>query len=372
MQRSTTSIEWRISATGGPAKQSKTAMWWLRLDIGLLFWALLAGSNLRGFSGRAWGESIGRVDWLTPDAEKSIEKGLAYLAGHQHPDGSFGSGAYRGNVAVTSLAGMAFLAEGSLPGRGRFGKELSRALDYVLGQCRENGLILNVGAASRGPMYEHGFATLFLAECWGSVSRPDLKDKLTRAVRLIVNTQNDEGGWRYQPQKLDADISVTVCQIMALRAARNAGIYVPKNTVERCVAYVRRCQNPDGGFRYMSVPGESAFARSAAALVALFSAGIYEGEEIDRGINYLLRFVPEPGVIRQEPYYYYGHYYCVQAMWQKGGAAWHRYFPAIRDDLVARQQPDGSWSDPISPELGTAMALLVLQLPYQYLPIFER
>jgi len=361
-----------ISAARGFKWHSDAAMHCLKWNIALVLLGVFAGCGLLRSSGATLAENVGRVDWLTPDAEKSIERGLVYLASHQHPDGSFGSGAYRGNVAVTSLAGMAFLAEGSLPGRGRFGKELSRALDYVLGQCRENGLILNVGAASRGPMYEHGFATLFLAECWGSSSRPDLKDKLTRAVRLIVNTQNDEGGWRYQPQKLDADISVTVCQIMALRAARNAGIYVPKTTVDRCVAYVRRCQNPDGGFRYMTVPGESAFARSAAAMVALFSAGIYEGEEIDRGINYLLRFVPEPGVIRQEPYYYYGHYYCVQAMWQKGGAAWHRYFPAIRDDLIARQQPDGSWSDPISPELGTAMALLVLQLPYQYLPIFER
>lgn len=320
----------------------------------------------------AGNEGAGQVVWLTPAAERSVERGLTYLAERQHGDGSFGSGAYRGNVAVTALAAMAFMAEGSLPQRGRFGKQVQSALDYILAQCRDNGLILNLGASSRGPMYEHGFALLFLAECFGSTSRPDVKDKIVRAVRLIVNTQNDEGGWRYQPQRLDADISVTVCQIMALRAVKNAGIYVPKETVDRCVAYVKRCQNPDGGFRYMTVPGESAFARSAAAVVALYSAGIYEGEEIDRGIKYLLAFVPEPGVIRQEPYYFYGHYYCVQAMWQRGGAAWQRYFPAIRDELVSRQQADGSWNDPISPEFGTAMALLILQVPKQYLPIFER
>lgn len=325
-----------------------------------------------GFYGPKGIVSCEEANLVTPEAAACIERGLQYLVSRQHVDGSFGSGAYRGNIAVTALAGMALMCEGSLPNRGRFGEEVNRVLDYVLSNCHENGLILYVPSASRGPMYEHGFATLFLAECYGSSPRDDLREKLSRAVRLIVTTQNNEGGWRYLPQPLDADISVTICQIMALRAARNAGIHVPKETIDRCVDYVKKCQNPDGGFRYMLIPGESAFARSAAGVVALYSAGIYEGPEIERGIEYLSRFIPEPGVIRQEPYYFYGHYYCAQAMWQRGGQLWQRYYAGIRDELIAKQQPDGSWSDPISPEFGTAMALLVLQIPNHYLPIFER
>ena len=73
-------------------------------------------------------------------------------------------------------------------------------------------------------MYGHGFATLFLAEVYGMHPDPDLRQKLVKAVKLIINTQNDEGGWRYQPERREADISVTICQVMALRAARNAGI----------------------------------------------------------------------------------------------------------------------------------------------------
>ena len=84
-----------------------------------------------------------------------------------------------------------------------------------------------------GPMYEHGFATLFLAEVYGMSPRDDMRDKLARAVDLIVRTQNAEGGWRYQPRREDADISVTICQVMALRAARNAGLKVPNETVDR-------------------------------------------------------------------------------------------------------------------------------------------
>ena len=105
-------------------------------------------------------------------------------------------------------------------------------------------------------MYGHGFATLFLAECYGMSPRPELREKLDKAVKLIVNTQNKEGGWRYQPQREDADISVTVCQVMALRAARNAGLYVPKETIDRSIDYVKRSQNADGGFMYMLQGGE--------------------------------------------------------------------------------------------------------------------
>ena len=164
-------------------------------------------------------------------------------------------------------------------------------------------------------------------------------------MQLIVNSQNKEGGWRYNPKKEDADISVTVCQVMALRAAHNAGIHVPKETIDRAVEFVKKCQNRDGGFCYMlSVGGESGFPRSAAAIVALNSAGIYQGPEITKGLDYLTRFRPEQGVTRREEYFEYGHYYAVQAMWQAGGERWARWYPAVRDELLARQGPSGSWS----------------------------
>src|SRR5262249_45824559 len=131
---------------------------------------------------------------------------------------------------------------------------------------------------SHGPMYGHGFGTLFLAEVHGMVHDRDLRERLRatlkRAVKLIVDKQNPEGGWRYKPEPVEADISATICQIMALRAARNAGFYVPKSTVDRCIEYVKRCQERDGGFRYMAQGGGAAFARTAAGVVALYSAGV--------------------------------------------------------------------------------------------------
>src|SRR5262249_25259648 len=134
-----------------------------------------------------------------------------------------------------------------------------------------------------GPMYGHGFGTLFLAEVSGMVHEPKLHEQvrstLKQAVEVILRGQNPEGGWRYHPNSRDADISVTICQIMALRAARNAGVAVPKEKVGKCVDYVKRCQDlREGWFRYQAQGGggsHQAFARTAAGVCALNSAGIY-------------------------------------------------------------------------------------------------
>jgi hypothetical protein len=309
---------------------------------------------------------------ITPAAQKSIDKGLAWLAQRQNDDGSFGSAAYRGNVAIAGLSGMAFMSGGSTPGRGPYGQQVNRALDYVLANTQPSGFICEPASTSHGPMYGHGFATLFLAECHGMSARPELREKLSKAVKLIVNTQNKDGGWRYQPQRAEADISVTACQVMALRAAGNAGLYVPKETIDRSIDYVKRCQNADGGFMYMLTGGESAFPRSAAAIVALNTAGIYQGPEITKGLDYLMQFIPSPDVLRRETYYEYGHYYAAQAFWQAGAERWQKWYPAIRDELLARQRQDGSWTSAISNEYATAMCLLALEMPENQLPIFQR
>ena len=309
---------------------------------------------------------------ITPAADRSIGRGLAWLAGSQRDDGSFGRGQFRGNAAVTALAAMAMMAGGSTPGRGPLGRHVDRAVDYLLSTTQPSGFIAG-GDTNHPPMYGHGFAAMCLAECYGMSPRPELRDKLAKAVKLIVETQNKEGGWRYQPQReAEADISVTACEVMALRAARNTGLFVPSGTIDRSIGYLKRSQNADGGFRYMLRSRESAFPRSAAALAALYCAGVYQGPEITRGLDYLEKRLPPAGGQPLDNYYFYGHYYAAQAMWQAGGARLARCYPAIRDDLISRQQADGSWTSDCGKECSTAMACLVLQVPNDYLPIFQR
>jgi hypothetical protein len=311
-------------------------------------------------------------DMITPEAQKSIDSGLSFLADRQQNDGSFGAGGYSRDVAIAGLAGMAFMAGGSTPGRGPYGAETERCVRYILENTSDNGYINVNGSGSHGPMYGHGFATLFLAEAYGMSQRPELRDKLSRAVQLIVTTQNKDGGWRYQPVRNDADLSVTICQVMALRAARNAGLHVPATTIDKCIEYVKKSQNVDGGFMYMVTGGQSAFPRSAAGVVALYSAGIYDGAEVESGLAYVMDHLPRGVGFNRESHYFYGHYYAVQAMWIKGGDHWRQWYPAIRDELIARQRTDGSWMDSICQEYGTAMACIILQIPNNYLPIFQR
>ncbi|MHC4948295.1 MAG: prenyltransferase/squalene oxidase repeat-containing protein, partial [Planctomycetota bacterium] len=200
-----------------------------------------------------------------------------------------------------------------------------------------------------------------------------VRDVLVKAVELIVGTQNDEGGWRYNPVPYDADISVTICEIMALRSARNAGIKVPKETIDRAVEYVRRCQNADGGFKYMIQAGGSAWPRTAAGVASLFYSGIYEDDSITRGLDYLMRTaLPGAGTTGQA-HYYYGHYYAGQAMYLAGGVYWQTWWPAIRNELITRQSTSGGWLDHhAGGAYATAMSLITLQMPKRYMPIFQK
>ena len=315
-----------------------------------------------------------RGDEITPQQQEAVRKGLAWLAAHQQPDGSYGAGGGSGKHAgITALAGLAFMQAGNLPGRGQYGDNVQKCLDFVLASCQESGLIAS--DQSHGPMYGHGFATLFLGEVFGMTGDEQVKEKLQRAVRLIEQTQNREGGWRYQPVPFDADISVTICQVMGLRSARDAGVKVEKTTIDNAIKYVMACRNPDGGFSYMARQGGgggSGFARSAAGVSALYYAGLFEGDAITQGLNYLKAFTPNKGQAADtEGHYFYGHYYAVQAMFLAGGDYWAGWYPAIRDQLIARQnQQTGAWSGDFSEDYDTSMALIILQMPNRYLPVY--
>lgn len=306
---------------------------------------------------------------ITPEVRTAVEKGLAFLASTQETDGSFAANGVGKNVGITGLACLAFMADGHLPGRGKYGANVQRGLDYILQNTDVNGLIAS--GTSHGPMYGHGFATLFLGEIYGMTDDDRVREKLIKAVKLIVASQNHEGGWRYQPLPMDADVSVTICQIMALRSARDAGLHVPRETIENAITYVRKCQNQDdGGFRYMLNGGGSAFPRSAAGVASLYYAGIYEDKALENGLNYLHRnWKPGSG---KGSHFFYGHYYASQAMFLAGGKHWANWFPDIRGELLREQQAAGSWNSNYGTPYGSAMALLILQVPNRFLPIFQR
>jgi hypothetical protein len=352
-----------------------------RLDRRGFLWGagtvLGAGRLLRAQTSTS--PSIDSRHLVTEEAEVAIRRGLEWLASRQLEEGSFGPATafnrYRRNPAVNGLCGLAFLSEGSTPGRGPWGRVLERCVRFILSCAAPTGFIAEDDTSYyQAPMYGHGFATLFLAEVYGTRPDPALRETLHRAVQLIIDTQNQRGGWRYAPRPDDDDISVTVCEAMALRAAHNAGIAVPRATIDRAVAYIQGCQNPDGGFKYQLLGGGiSEFPRSAAALAALYTSGVSEGPVIDAAVRYLTQFRPGEAALRDRGYYFYAHYYAVQAAWHAGGEVWRTWYPAVRDELLRTQLSGGGWTDPgVGGEYATAMALIVLQMPNNFLPIFQR
>lgn len=335
---------------------------------------------------------------LYQPATAAVQEGLAYLAKEQSTaalPGAFGTGDWSGNVAISGLAGLAFLAGGHHPQRGPHGAVVEKVTAYVVSQAQPDGLLYNARSQPKGGlwMYSHGFGTLFLAEVYGTPLSVDLSKQvlhtLKRAVELILRTQNRQGGWRYEADVVRlADLSVTVAQIMALRAARNIGLPVPDAAFQRSQDFLLRCQEmPGGGFRYQPDDSYPSFPMTAAGLAGLHCCGVYQSRAVDKARDYLAAYRPDQatGGSLQPDYFLYGHYYAALAMYQAAPRLWLPWYQAVRDELLRpdppkvggptphRRQPGGLWHDPRqSPHLATAWALLILQLPLNCLPLFQK
>jgi hypothetical protein len=349
--------------------------------------------------------SILAIVLLQITASPSLEaanRGLQILAHSQLADGSWAAdvgykldNSYKvwqqdvSHVGVTALSGMAFLAGGHVPQRGKYGEVVDKAVSYLLQQVQQDGYISN----NETRLYSHAFATLFLAEVYGMTPRDDVRTALQRAVNLIVASQNNSGGWRYQPHVADSDMSVAACQVLALRSAHNIGIQVPISTIDAAVAYVRKSaiRNDDpawslhrdsrpGDFRYQpNLRARASFPLTAAGITILHGAGVYADADIERGLQRLesqaASFNRQYGSgMGGHYYFYYGHYYAVQAFHIAVGERYRNYLRLIQGELLRMQNSDGSWPNNIGPgsTYGTATACLILQIPKEYLPIFQR
>ena len=300
-------------------------------------------------------------------------EGLDWLATQQNADGSFGSGAYRGNIAVTSLAGLAFMASGSTPGRGPYGAQIDKALQYVMDNTSPSGFISVPNAATHGPMYSHGFGTLFLAEAYGMThrardpreareGRPPDRRHPERRGRLALPARPQ----RRRPLGHDLPDQRPPRRPQR-RDLRAQGDRRGLHPVRQAVAEPRRrlpLHAPGGRQRLPTLGGRRRRPLTAPA--------VYDGKEVEKGIAYLKQFIPEIKLGSRYSHYFYGHYYAAQAIWIRGGDDWSDWYPAIRDELLRTQPAEGYWTDTIGNEYGTAMALIILQMPNNYLPIFQR
>jgi hypothetical protein len=318
-----------------------------------------------------------RPEMVNAATERAIQRGLAQLARTQQKDGGWGAQSYP--TAMTSLAGLALLAGGNTPYEGKYAMHVRRATDRLLKVARKNSDGLIAEPRERGHcMHGHGFAMLFLGEVYGmgvDASRQrEIRRTLTKAIELTVKSQSNAGGWLYTPTKSRDEGSVTVAQVQGLRACNNAGISVPKSVIDKAGKYLEYCSNPDGGICYSAQSrGTSRPAVTAAAVATMYHAGKYDNPVALKALKFLdKKFGPTNYVAGSGGNKYYTTFYMSQAMYLSSEARWKRCYPAVRDDLVKLQSSDGTWKGPYGDVYATSIALVVLQLPYANLPIFQR
>jgi len=314
----------------------------------------------------------GEAPEMTPEAEKAIERGLQFLLKSQNADGSWSSD--NGDYAVggTSLGLMAFMVKGHFPGFGRYGKQLDRAKDYLLKRSKDSP-----SGAMGVKMYEIGLFTIAMSELWGMTKDPkdnqEIQVALERTVQIILRSQNPLGGWRYAPRP-DAgqDTSVTAMVFVSLASAREAGVLIPGETIDRVTNYLRDqvWDEKTGGFGYQG-KGYT-IACTAGGVYAAQLAGNRDTEWVNAALNSLQN---NPNVFsrKENGHYYYSHYYAMQAMVQAGDEHYAKWYPRIRDSLVQLQRPNGSWQEKEGDyPHKTPMSIIILGTPHRYIPVYQR
>ena len=339
----------------------------------------------------------GKYDQAT--LEKAVARGVDFLISQSQTNGAISTTPPPNQPhakALTGLSIMALTAVGHRPTDDTpAGHTLRKALDYILDPKRQSTSKENPGYYGEGDdsrMYGHGIVTLMLAEMvgMGVDARQDelIRDHCQQAIDLIVRSQKVKknetfkGGWRYTPLATDADLSVTVWQVMALRAAKNAGLTVPKTTIDDAVAYIKRSynsrRNSDGrivdlasAFSYQP-GGGPAYSTASEGLLALQVCGEYDAPELTGTVEWLrLNKLKNTGI----SYFYYGTYYYAQGMYQRGGATADEARQLVENLLLHEQKENGRWQGQggeTSPVYATAMAILSLSVRHHFMPIYQR
>jgi hypothetical protein len=279
---------------------------------------------------------------------------------------------------MTALAGMAFLANGNTQTRGPYADQVRAAQSYLMRFSTASGLITGPTQEQGRPMYGHGFSMMFLASCYGTETNPrtraQLKKIIEKALKLTSVGQSAAGGWTYRPGAGDEG-SVTITQIQALRAAHLAGFTVPEGTIKAAIKYLEMCRAPEGGIRYsLRSGGNSRLAISAAAVATLYNAGDYDSDMAGKCLEYVFNAFEKRknNWSKGAGHDFYSHLYASQAFYQAGDKYWDAYYPTAAKQLVSMKKQNGSWSGGVGPVYCTSIALVVLQLPYKFMPIYQR
>ena len=342
--------------------------------------------------------SPARADEPKVDVQENIRKGLEWLAKNQNrAEGNWEANGGQYPTTMTAVAGMCMLMEGSTMREGKYSQNIKKAVEWFMKRSQANGLLGNPNNPTEASryMYGHGFGLLFLASVYGEEEdekrRKDLEKLLTKAVEFCGKAQTDKGGWGYVSANEGSNFdegSVTITQLQGLRAARNAGILVPKSIIDKSVDYLKKSTTPAGGIIYSLANGFAANGGerpplTAAAVACSFSQGEYKSEYAIKWLKYCQKNIPfGKGRLAHDEYQ---NYYFAQAMyvlgddgWEKivgtkDGMKWSDFRKSMFEYIKGSQAADGSWTGGyIGPVFATSVNLTILQLENGTLPIYQR
>jgi hypothetical protein len=340
------------------------------LALGLVLVGGVAAANAQPPNARI-GEAVPR------DVRELYDKGLQYLAKTQSESGDWRIG--QQGPGITGMGLMAFLASGEDPNFGLYSTNVRRAVRSII--SNQNGSTGYFGNS----MYHHGFAMLGLAEAYGAVDDRQLWPggkgprtigaALELAVRAALTSQkrNPNGAWRYSPGSTDADTSVSGAVLVGLLAARNAGIEVPDEAIDKGIAYYARMTAASGQVAYSGGIGgfDESLARISIGTLVYSLARRKDLPQFKATLGYLVNNLESAGYSGAGGIDYQ-RYYQAQALFQCDLEAWKKWNRLLVQQLKAAQQPDGSISGQMGGTIGTAFSLLALALNYRFLPIYER
>ena len=308
--------------------------------------------------------------------EQSIRRGLDFISRGQVESGTFASDPAKSYAGIPALCGMAFLAAGDTPLSEPNGPTIMRIIDHLLAKARDDGYL----GVNNGKMYSHCIATLFLSEVSGMVDtnrQEKIAQLLPKAVKIILSAQaikkqpGDDGGWRYEPNSNDSDMSCSGWALMALRSARLNGAPVPEEAINRAVKYLLAHHNEQmGTFGYQNTHNE-ADKLTGAGLLCLELCGKHGHPATLRAGAYLAGHYRNLQNVWRK---LYGMYYTSQGLFQLGGPAWQEFSEWMYDYWIPRQAPDGRWDigEDGCPYYQTALVILAFTVPYRQLPIYQR
>lgn len=342
--------------------------------------------------------------------EPAVELGLDFFTRIQFPDGHWsidkfpdsltvespGLGEMQADTAATGLVLLTYLGAGYTHLDEKYRSVVRRGVEWLVKHQKPDGDLF-AGGSRFTHFYSHGMAAMALCEVYGMTQDPELREPARKAVEFIVNTQDPRrGGWRYDPGQ-ESDTSVTGWQLMALKSAQMAGLDVPEATFQKIRGWLDRAQGPEQDGRHVYNPWNqdtpeqregrmpSLAMTAEAMLMRMYLGQRRDNPQLVQGAEYLRANLPEVGTREQPQRDCYYWYYATQAMYQMQGEFWtawnNQLGPLLKAGQVQSGELVGSWNprEPVPDRWGhaggrvyvTAMHLLMLEVYYRHLPLFQ-